>query len=187
MSSVGQNIKRFRKEAGLTQKELATLIGKTLSSIQKYEMDIAAPPLAVINKIAAVLNEDIFAIIGENKSKSDCSSRAERIKASIERCGLSYDELSRITNIPKSTLQRYATGETPKIPIERIEAIAKATNVKVSYLVRAEDAPTPEFESAEEAYITTDEQELVSLYRKMNETGRAIFMDTARLFAKRFI
>lgn len=57
------------------------------------------------------------------------SQRSDRILHSIQRANLSYSELASLTKIPKSALQRYATGETEKIPIDRIEAIAKATNV----------------------------------------------------------
>lgn len=35
--NIGANIKKFRKEKGLTQKELADLLGKSKSIIQKYE------------------------------------------------------------------------------------------------------------------------------------------------------
>ncbi|XTR36676.1 helix-turn-helix domain-containing protein [Paraclostridium tenue] len=35
--NIGANIKKFRKEKGLTQQELADLIGKHSRSIQKYE------------------------------------------------------------------------------------------------------------------------------------------------------
>ena len=63
------------------------------------------------------------------------SKRSERILAAIQKAGLSYNELSKLTNIPKSALQRYATGETEKIPIDRIETISKAVNVPAQYIM----------------------------------------------------
>ncbi len=48
---------------------------------------------------------------------------------------ISYGELSKKTNIPKSALQRYATGETEKIPITRIEVIAKALNTTAQFIM----------------------------------------------------
>lgn len=48
---------------------------------------------------------------------------------------ISYGELSHLTGIPKSALQRYATGETEKIPIDRLELIAKALGTTSSYLM----------------------------------------------------
>lgn len=67
------------------------------------------------------------------------SERSKRILFAIEKSGLSYGELSNITGIPKSALQRYATGETEKVPIDRIEAIANATHVSSAYLMGWED------------------------------------------------
>ena len=67
------------------------------------------------------------------------SLTSERIMKAIKSSGLSYGELSRITGIPKAPLQRYATGENINIPLDRIEAIAKATGVDSRYLVGWED------------------------------------------------
>jgi len=39
---------------------------------------------------------------------------------------ISYSDLSELTGIPKSALQRYATGTTDKIPVDRIVKIANA-------------------------------------------------------------
>lgn len=63
---------------------------------------------------------------------SDLSNRILRL---IEDKGLSYGELAEMTNIPKSALQRYATGETEKIPLPRIEIIANALGVSSAYLI----------------------------------------------------
>lgn len=65
--------------------------------------------------------------------------RAIRIKEAIEKSGYSYAELEKITGISKSSLQRYATGETKKIPIDCIEKIASATGVSAKYLMGWEE------------------------------------------------
>lgn len=65
--------------------------------------------------------------------------RAKRINEAIEKSGYSYPELAKITGISKSSLQRYATGETKKIPIDCIEEIARATGVSAKYLMCWED------------------------------------------------
>ena len=62
-------------------------------------------------------------------------SRASRIKALIEESGNTYQELEQITGIKKSSLQRYASGETAKIPLSAIEKLASAFNVSVSFLM----------------------------------------------------
>ena len=67
------------------------------------------------------------------------SKRSDRIFEAIKKSGLSYGELSKRTNIPKSALQRYATGETEKVPIDRIKLIAQATHVSDIYLMGWDD------------------------------------------------
>ena len=62
------------------------------------------------------------------------STRSERIKSLIERSGKSYQELERITGIKKSSLQRYASGTTAKIPLEVIEKLCVVFGVSQDYL-----------------------------------------------------
>lgn len=59
---IGTNIKYYRKTNNLTQKELAASIGKTESSIQKYEAGKVEIPMSVLEKIAEVLNVNVFEI-----------------------------------------------------------------------------------------------------------------------------
>ena len=65
--------------------------------------------------------------------------RAERIRIAIARKKLSYTELERLTGVSKSALQRYASGETKKIPVDVIEKIADATGVTAKYLMGWEE------------------------------------------------
>lgn len=51
---IGKNIKRFRK-GKMTQGELAEKIGKSTSSIKKYELGLVEIPNSVIEEIAATL------------------------------------------------------------------------------------------------------------------------------------
>ena len=60
---------------------------------------------------------------------------AERISKAMEQQNMSYGELSRITGIPKSAVFRYVTGQTGKMPIPRLELIAKALHVEPEYLM----------------------------------------------------
>lgn len=60
---------------------------------------------------------------------------SKRLFTMISRRGLTYGELSELTGIPKSALQRYATGETAKIPLDRMELLAKALKTTPAYLL----------------------------------------------------
>lgn len=65
------NLKRIRKEKGLTQRELADLIGKDRSLIAKIESEDVFPSVSTAKAIARVLNFDwtvFFRNVGEKTS-----------------------------------------------------------------------------------------------------------------------
>lgn len=56
---IGEKIKSIRKEKKITQTELANLINKTPSSIQKYEYGLTSIPFEVLEKISKVLGKPL--------------------------------------------------------------------------------------------------------------------------------
>ena len=66
---------------------------------------------------------------------SRCS---DKILSMLSEKNMSYGELSRRTGIPKSALQRYAVGETEKIPVDRLEQIAYALDTTPAELLEWE-------------------------------------------------
>lgn len=103
------------------------------------------------------------------------SERSARILKSIVASNLSYGELSNLTGIPKSALQRYATGKTEKVPIDRLEAIAKATGVEAEYLMCWDKEDTKEEKAIADMIdkIIDDSnlQILITKYGDMSETS----------------
>lgn len=65
--------------------------------------------------------------------------RAERIHKLIIESGKSYQELEKLTGIKKSSLHRYASGFTGKIPLTAIEKLAKVFLVSEAYIMWGED------------------------------------------------
>ncbi len=63
-SAIGKKIKERRKECKITQAELAEKIGKTESSIRKYEKGLVAIPTDVIEKIAEMLETTPYTLFG---------------------------------------------------------------------------------------------------------------------------
>ena len=68
MSTIGENIKRIRKEKGLTQKQLGDMCKPPMadSAIRRYEIGRANPKLATIEKIAPALKVPLNAILDGN-------------------------------------------------------------------------------------------------------------------------
>ena len=79
-----------------------------------------------------------------------------------------YIDLAKATGISKSALQRYATGETEKIPLDRLESIAEALGVSAAYLMGWEE----EKESAEHMpdELSAEDSELIKAFHSAPRT-----------------
>lgn len=108
------------------------------------------------------------------------SVRSERIKALIEQSKLSYQELEKVTGIKKSSLQRYASGVTSKIPLDVIEKLAKTFNVSQEYLMGWDEKvkKTP----PEESKLTEGEKVWLELYHQLSNETRAVLVNIAESF-----
>ncbi|MBQ9920556.1 MAG: hypothetical protein IJO52_00075, partial [Clostridia bacterium] len=102
------------------------------------------------------------------------STISERILKVIQESNLSYGELSLITGIPKAALQRYATGTTLKVPIDRIELIAQATNTSAKYLMGWEES-TPKIEDFFDVY-PVEKQKKLPVYGAVS-AGKGVFAE----------
>ncbi len=94
------------------------------------------------------------------------SDISNRILALIEEKDISYRELSEITGIPKSALQRYSSGKTTKIPMDRVAVLARALDVTSEYLL-GWNVPLPDLR------LTPSERALVLSYRQADSGTRA--------------
>ena len=102
------------------------------------------------------------------------SIRSERIKALIEKSDLSYVELEKRTGIKKSSLQRYASGVTTKIPLDVIEKLSVAFNVSQEYLMGWDEEKK---DSPDELQLTEGEKAFIKLLRRLPLEERALVLD----------
>ena len=106
------------------------------------------------------------------------SVRLERIKELIANSDMTYQELEKVTGIKKSSLQRYATGETTKIPLDVIEKLSDAFNVSKTYLMGWDE----EKNSPDELQLTEEEKLMIAVFRLIPEGQRRMFLDMGRVF-----
>ena len=92
------------------------------------------------------------------------SIRSERIKSLIEQSNKTYQELEKTTGIKKSSLQRYASGVTSKIPLDVIEKLSNAFNVSQEYLMGWDDQKN---NSTNELPLTDGDKELLQLFHRI--------------------
>lgn len=81
------------------------------------------------------------------------ASMAIKILQAMSEKDISYGELSAMTGIPKSALQRYATGATSKIPLPRVEQIAQALGLSAAYLMGWEEKEQPALSEKRQAAL----------------------------------
>ena len=102
------------------------------------------------------------------------STRSERIKQLIEQSGLSYQELEKTTGIKKSSLQRYASGTTAKIPLDVIEKLSKTFNVSQEYLMGWSD--NKKINTPEKQNLSEGEKMWMELYNKLSKETREMLI-----------
>jgi transcriptional regulator with XRE-family HTH domain len=97
---IGRRIARARKERGLTQEELAAMIGVSPRSIQGYEAG-SVVPYRRLARLAAVCNREIgWLLEGETPNEHDLVERllsaVEELSAEAKRIGAVAERLEHL-------------------------------------------------------------------------------------------
>lgn len=167
-----ENLKKYRKQKGYKQKDLAQWLGITASTYCGYETGKREPSITQLSRIATYLGI----------STSDLIDAKVLIGAQIsnfrnkQHC--SIQELANNTGIPITTIERYERGyEEPSF--EDLSAIAFALNVNPSKIderlvINLGSDVLVETEDGE--YITasmdTREGKMLSRFQALNEAGK---------------
>ncbi|MDD2370863.1 MAG: helix-turn-helix transcriptional regulator [Firmicutes bacterium] len=99
----------------------------------------------------------------------------ERISSLRKQKGMSYQDLANLTEMSPSTLQRYETGSIDKMPISKMEIIAKALGVEPSYLMGWDDETTEPIQEYD-----PDALEILEMLER-NQDLKMLFMKTGKL------
>lgn len=84
--------------------------------------------------------------------------------SAFESSGLTYDELAKRANLPKSALYRYINGDTEKIPIDRFQSICDELHVDASEILGWK---TPELEPPDDLPKNDDVRLLIRGLNKL--------------------
>lgn len=104
---VGNKIRYYRTKKGITQKKLAELIGKTESSIQKYECGNTEVPFNVLEKISKSLDTELLMLLDDEYLESASvyfkNTGDDELSSLLHNIALLNQQLA--TNIEESYLQ----------------------------------------------------------------------------------
>ena len=102
-----------------------------------------------------------------------------RLLDTIKERQMSYSELAEKTGIAKSAIQRYATGETKKIPLPRLELLANALHVSAAYLMGWTDDSSI-VARAHETAGDDENDEFTRLYSSLSDQNKQRILDLMR-------
>ena len=77
---IAENIRSFRKAAGLTQEQLAEAVGVTVGAVSKWEASLSNPDLAMIVKLADLFEISVDVLLGYDWKSMSMGQAAARIK-----------------------------------------------------------------------------------------------------------
>lgn len=93
--------------------------------------------------------------------------RIGRLNEVLEQKRITYVELEKLTGVAKSSIARYLTGQTEKIPIDFFEKVARVTDTPVEYLTcfdEQKNTPLEAFrDDLSDVLKKLDEQEIEEL------------------------
>ncbi|MDS0526085.1 helix-turn-helix domain-containing protein [Clostridium sp. SHJSY1] len=157
--TIGDRIKKKRKNKKITQNQLANILNKSLSSVQKYESGDVEVPKSILEEIAIALDTTIFYLLGYDEAQLD-----EELKEM-------FDEYLAIQNEdPESRLFR---EQLKQIGCYYESPSCSNENITNSYYIlkynnKVFEVPTYEFENLRNSfnsYITFMLQQLIKKYK----------------------
>ncbi len=150
MSSIGENIKRIRKEKGYSQKQLAEKLVTTPQNLAQYENGKRIPKIETIQKIANALDCDV-SDIREYDGSIRININSERIKQDIE----------------AEELIKQASGKSlTEFEQKKIFDYVERTTESFSHFHESVESIKNIIEELGENILLTD-------YRKLNEIGQS--------------
>lgn len=105
----------------------------------------------------------------------------EKVNLLMREKGLNRHTLSEACGIPYTTIDGWFKKGYEGAKVSTIIKLADFFSVELDYLVRPSITDRNFGRSVEN--VGSEEKELLSIYRSMNDTGRSLLLNTARTFA----
>jgi len=96
MKQIGKRIRKYREEAGISQKKLGLVLGLSDKAISSYESGRTLPPIETLFRIAKQLKRPIHLFINE---KSNSQTLEEKLFNIEEQIKIINDDLAVIKKI----------------------------------------------------------------------------------------
>lgn len=130
-----ERLKELRKQSGLTQQQLADIVGTTQQNIAFWETGRQRPKQPSLIKLANYFNVSIdYLLVGKAQAEEKLSVFPERLKQLRVEAKLTQQQMAEAFNIKQPTYAQWETGRT-KPKGETLERFADFFNVSTDYLL----------------------------------------------------
>lgn len=76
---MGNRIKKFRRELGMSQKQLANLIGVSNSRVSNWEQGINRPDVDILPMLCSVLKQTPSSLLGMRIGKEELTEKEQKV------------------------------------------------------------------------------------------------------------
>ena len=158
---LAENIKNFRKQAKLTQVQLAKMVGINTNTLQRYEYGEREPNFTTIGKIAAALDIDTPTLMGMGPYNG---KNIKKIRDSLK---YNESDFAKKINISVEDLNKYESGifEPTVDLLYTISDVFDLDTFWQAILLERQQYSTPE------------RHRLTVAFDKLNEPGQAKAVD----------
>lgn len=129
-----ENIKKFRKERGLTQEELAIRVNVVRQTVSKWEKGQSVPDAELLQKIAEVLEVTVSQLLGEEKEMEHRNAIAEQLSRINEQLAIRNRRSKRIWTAVGIALGVFVLFQVALMVLSyaAYDSVATTTNAEVS-------------------------------------------------------
>lgn len=174
ISTFGERIKERRKQLGMNAETLAGKIGKSPSTIYRYESgDISNVDSRSLEPIADALHTTPGYLMGWDEEPGNASAFAERLGLIMAVRGRSVEEVAEVIGAEPDDVHRMISSDLDP-SYDQFQALAEYLNVTDDCLAGKTDI------GIVERNADPLKAELSAIYDRLNDAGRDILMGTAR-------
>lgn len=192
--TIGEKIKNARIKSGMTQAELANILGIPYQSISQWERGLRNPKYDTLQKIATALDTPIDSLFSE-ESQAQYDKRetlGNRIKRLRKAANLTQKQFAKKLGVSVDTIQQYESGK--RVPqINMIEKISDSLNIESIELFTGKPQEKLDREAEQEVQKAWEDleevfwgefSEILFYYKKLNDHGKSIAVERVAELSK---
>lgn len=131
VNTFGSNLKFARTSLGLSQKEVAHIVGVANSTYSLYESGKREPNLLTFKKLAIALEVSSDWLLGLPEDRCILMG-LEKISEYKKKFNMTTEELSVKSGVPVGTLNKILSGATKNPKLETLKAIARVLGLSLN-------------------------------------------------------